>query len=281
MTKDHEVRIEGGKFTFIAPADHPTVRVIDRIEPDPWVYFVDKALAVLAMMRALDAARVVVQAARKLVEQHMPQPEECKVLAPLAAALLLHDSLTSDREPPSAWCGVEAAPPEKCPRCWFTPCRKMFQCSESDHSPRPGASVLRDAVHSAIAGALHDKEPCWSVEQYRAICDEIAGRVLEAIEEVQEQASAAQVAEERTTANVNHAIDTAPTLKDLTALMMSLAGKLGYADNEDAERRYYQRKAWLETQASAETAAPEPDDSPPCRLCRAPAVRDGYCRRHQ
>lgn len=25
-----------------------------------------------------------------------------------------------------------SAGPERCPRCWFTPCRRMFQCSESD-----------------------------------------------------------------------------------------------------------------------------------------------------
>lgn len=52
----------------------------------------------------------------------------------------------------------------------------------TDVQPFP-ADLIRDVVSSALI----DKEPRWSVEQYRAICDEIASRVLEAIEEAQGQ----------------------------------------------------------------------------------------------
>lgn len=61
-----------------------------------------------------------------------------------------------------------------------------------------------------------------------------------------------QVAVDQATYRAFKDIDNAATLADLETLMMSLAGKLGAADRDDAEQRYYERKAWLETQESAE-----------------------------
>lgn len=127
--QDHRVSVDSGKYTFVIPADDWSISILRYGEP--WHGPQGEASNALhAMMYELDAARVVVQAARECIG-------DLGALCPgsIRNAMNLHDSLVSDRTPPSAWCGTEAAPaagPEKCPRCRFTPCRKMFQCREPD-----------------------------------------------------------------------------------------------------------------------------------------------------
>lgn len=100
MTKsEHRVRVDNGKYEFVMRDGND----FDIIAYDPSAPARD---AVHAMMCDLDAARVVVQAARKCVEADFPP----SLPAGLAAALALHDRLTDDREPPSAWCGAEPPP---------------------------------------------------------------------------------------------------------------------------------------------------------------------------
>jgi len=132
--KDQEIRVGNGKFTFICPANQPAVRVIDRLEPEPWVYYVDQALAVLAAMRELDAARFVVQAARDAVDAPTLRPKEL-----LQSALTVHDSIVSDREPPSEWCMAAS-------------CTTVDELSMSEHAKQPPASraTLGDETLSAL-----------------------------------------------------------------------------------------------------------------------------------
>lgn len=95
------------------------------------------------------------------------------------------------------------------------------------------------AIHEAIA--LHD-----SLVDDHELPSAWCG--AEAVEHA--AAAERQTAESRATYQAFKGIDTAVTIAELEALILSLAGRLGPADRGDAERRYYQRKAWLETQAA-------------------------------
>lgn len=163
---EHRVKVDSGKYEFVCEG----FGAIDILRHgQPWHSQTQASNALHAIMCELDAARVVVQAARVCLGM---LADLCPL--PITAALDLHDALTSDREPPSAWCGMEYA-------------------------------ERQSAEESRVAE---------SRDTYRAFKD----------------------------------IDTAATVPQLEALLRSLAGKLGPADRDDATQRYYQRKAWLETQ---------------------------------
>lgn len=105
---EHRVSVEGGKYTFVVPADDYRVSILRHGEP--WHGPQSEASnALLQIMMELDAARVVVQAARDAVDAPTLRRKEF-----LQEALALHDRLTGDREPPSAWCGggVDSEPTE-------------------------------------------------------------------------------------------------------------------------------------------------------------------------
>lgn len=112
MSKDkseHRINVARGKYTFVVPADDYRVSILRYGEP--WHGPQSEASNALhSIMFELDAARVVVQAARQCVEalgapRHVP--------AGLVDALALHDRLTGDREPPSPWCGPAATGPDR------------------------------------------------------------------------------------------------------------------------------------------------------------------------
>ncbi len=82
-----KIRTDNGKYTFIK--DGLTIRVLRYGEP--WHEQQQAFNAISSLMCALDAARVVLEAARAGGD--------------VQAALRLHDGLVSDREPPSEWAG--------------------------------------------------------------------------------------------------------------------------------------------------------------------------------
>ncbi len=98
---DHRVKVDNGKYTFVAHQGTPCAILR---HGEPWIDHVNAPNPIHAMMCELDAARVVVQAARANVKQLNGRD-----VYPAWAvdALSRHDSLTADREPPSAWCGAE------------------------------------------------------------------------------------------------------------------------------------------------------------------------------
>lgn len=93
------VSVDSGKYTFVIPADDYRVSILRYGEP--WHGPQSEASnALFSMMAELDAARVVLQAARQAVNVPTLRRKEF-----LQEALALHDRLVDDREPPSAWCG--------------------------------------------------------------------------------------------------------------------------------------------------------------------------------
>ena len=97
---EHRVSVENGKYTFVVPADDYRVSILRYGEP--WHGPQGEASNALhQIMMELDAARAVVQVVRRHVEAPVNGvPDD------VIAALRLHDSLVSDREPPSAWTGA-------------------------------------------------------------------------------------------------------------------------------------------------------------------------------
>lgn len=255
---EHRVKVDGGMYEFVRREDG-TVDVTRGGEP--WLQRIMPQVGVGSMMAELDAARVVVQAARLLVE-----------LAPLTAALLLHDRLVSDREPPSAWCGVRPDPDampstvstEKCPRCRFAPCRKMFQCSEQGGYRFVDAELVGYVSNARLAeigrcAAVNSRDLVLTTAINSKDLQLVVGELQRRRGHEQDDA----------TYRAFKAIDTAATVTDLEALLRSLAGKLSPADRADAERRYYQRKAWLESQANA-SSQQDPGWIPPSQRVPEP-----------
>jgi hypothetical protein len=94
------VRVSNGKYAF--RIDAAPILTIER-NGEVWHQQGMAFNAIHSMMCELDAARVVVTAARRLVEQcergGYPMPNGLK------SALERHASLVDDRELPSDWCG--------------------------------------------------------------------------------------------------------------------------------------------------------------------------------
>ena len=94
---DHTVKVENGKYTFIVRG----LSIAINRYGEPWHEQQDAFNALHSIVAELDAARVVVEAARRL---------DLIGEAPLAIrdALQKHSRLVSDNEKPSEWCGGAA-----------------------------------------------------------------------------------------------------------------------------------------------------------------------------
>jgi hypothetical protein len=90
MSQEHIVRVDNGKYAFRKAG---LAIEVDR-HGKPWITFHDGTNALSSVMSELDAARVVLEAARKLGDD---APIEIK------RALEKHRALVDDREQPSAW----------------------------------------------------------------------------------------------------------------------------------------------------------------------------------
>lgn len=99
---EHRVIVDNGKYTFV---NHGASNISIERYGDPWIGKVSGPGAVAAMMYALDAARVVIEAARDLEGKTGEALFDARIR--LSAALMLHDSLVSDRTLPSAWTKTE------------------------------------------------------------------------------------------------------------------------------------------------------------------------------
>lgn len=107
---DHTVSVDNGKYTFVSRLGFH-VDVLRHGEP--WVTEIDAPKAVMSLMAELDAARVVLAAARALADAFSKMPvaaiaeiAKCDSGAGvgLVRALALHSRLVDDRTLPSAWC---------------------------------------------------------------------------------------------------------------------------------------------------------------------------------
>lgn len=95
---EHRVAVDNGKYTFILRGGcHLDVDRYDK----PWVHDLDAVNAIHSMMAELDAARVVLEAARRLEGVTGEALFDARIQ--LSAAIVLHDNLVSDRTPPSIW----------------------------------------------------------------------------------------------------------------------------------------------------------------------------------
>jgi len=89
-----KINVSNGKYTFSTDGD---AGVIDIFRGDPdrvWVSLHTGFNAVFSLMAALDAARVVVKAARDLGDAAPPE---------IKRALEVYRGLVDDNEPPSEW----------------------------------------------------------------------------------------------------------------------------------------------------------------------------------
>lgn len=106
------INVENGKYTFVKKGI--TIDVLRH--GNPWISGWSEGFnALMSLLYDLDAARVVLDVARRLGDD---APREIK------DALEKHRSLVDDREPPSAWCGLYACngdhrePPCDDDTCW-------------------------------------------------------------------------------------------------------------------------------------------------------------------
>ena len=96
----NERRVKVNEYEFVTRIPRFTWIAVYR-EGKPVSSGFNRDDAVGLMMEQLDAARLVVQAARDAVDAPTLRRKEF-----LQEALAAHDRLTSDRELPSAWCRV-------------------------------------------------------------------------------------------------------------------------------------------------------------------------------
>lgn len=98
---DHTVRVDNGKYTFIGK---PLAVAIHRYG-EPWHIQTEATNALRSMMAELDAARVVLEAARKVVNTPRGDTRQLvESIDTIADAIAKHDRLVDDHEPPSEWC---------------------------------------------------------------------------------------------------------------------------------------------------------------------------------
>lgn len=91
-----KIKVHNGKYEF----DASEWRLRVRRYGDDWIQDMPGTNAVISLMQELDAARVVVQAVRKLCA-------EGRAAAPLRGVLAHHDRLVASNEPPSEWATKE------------------------------------------------------------------------------------------------------------------------------------------------------------------------------
>jgi gamma-glutamyltranspeptidase len=100
----HVVRVEGGKYTFYSYLGF----IVDIARHgDDWLKNIDGPKAINQMMYELDAARVVLAAARSVIAMRGRTEIDFKEIMSAVEALVesvrKHDALVDDREPPSEW----------------------------------------------------------------------------------------------------------------------------------------------------------------------------------
>jgi hypothetical protein len=99
------VFVNNGKYTFVIPSDDYRVSILRY--GAPWHGPQGEATSALrSIMAELDAARVVVKAARDAASK---LGQLCPTV--IHEAVALHDRLVDDHEPPSAWCGAGSTAP--------------------------------------------------------------------------------------------------------------------------------------------------------------------------
>lgn len=97
---DHTVRVASGKYTFI----NKQLSVAIRRGGEHWHNQIEATNALRAMMAELDAARVVLEAARDVVNTPRGDTRQLvEMIDKIADAIARHDRLVDDREPPSEW----------------------------------------------------------------------------------------------------------------------------------------------------------------------------------
>jgi hypothetical protein len=99
IKQEHRVEVENGKYTFVVPSNDDRVHILRHGEPWYQPEVGQPSHALHAIMCELDAARVVIQAARELVRRGTaPNSDEF-----LVEALTKHAALTADHISPSLW----------------------------------------------------------------------------------------------------------------------------------------------------------------------------------
>lgn len=95
----HIVRVDSGKYTFVNRLG--SIAILRHGEP--WHEQAEAGNALASIMAELDAARVVVAAAREAVKDGRVAMGGTRIQQELDAALAKHSALVDDREPPSEW----------------------------------------------------------------------------------------------------------------------------------------------------------------------------------
>lgn len=97
---EHRVKVDNGKYEFIQRGGFKVDILRHR---KPWVEDITASKAIGSMMAELDAARVVLEAARDFVFIAQVNGRGGEVLA-LVRALAAHDACVGDRQPkPTEW----------------------------------------------------------------------------------------------------------------------------------------------------------------------------------
>lgn len=108
MTKEHCVSVDNNKYTFVSKDGRISILRYGK----PWIehHELQGPNALYSIMCELDAARVVLQAARNLADRFemMPLPMINTLVAydepvMLVRVLAQHDRLVTDHTPPSEW----------------------------------------------------------------------------------------------------------------------------------------------------------------------------------
>lgn len=99
-SREHRVPVDNGTYTFLLLEGHSKIFVLRH--GAAWHEQSEAHHAIHALMSELDAARVVVDVARRLVESWRAGAQ-----ARLERAIRNHDRLVSDRSPPSPWTGAQ------------------------------------------------------------------------------------------------------------------------------------------------------------------------------
>lgn len=158
----HRVNVEGGKYTFVS--DVRDVNVVILRHGKPWHEQSAAGNALRSIMAELDAARVVMKAAR-----------EFDSLTNLKCALALHDRLVDDRDPPSTWAQPSLISAKSDPASKHVPtirklgglvmlmgCSCGWRRSSSSFDARDSDDAY--AMHAAEVGAAVVEEPPSEVE---------------------------------------------------------------------------------------------------------------------
>lgn len=97
---DQHVRVDNGKYTFVKIFETTSIQI--HRHGQPWHEQQDAFNAIVSLMVELDAARIVVDGARRAAARLGDNaPVEIK------DALVKHRSLVDDHEPPTMWAAVK------------------------------------------------------------------------------------------------------------------------------------------------------------------------------